>query len=148
MSDSVRPHRRQPTRLPSLGFSRQQYWSGLPFSSPMHESEKWKWCRSVESDSLRPHGLQPTRLLRTWDFPGKSTGVGCHCLLKCPRLTTPISTEVFNLWMQTHVTSNHAKYLLFYLINKYIFHLWSSEWRMIKSIVNIIFSYLPKYKEN
>ena len=25
--------------------------------------------------------LQPTRLLRPWDFPGKSTGVGCHCLL-------------------------------------------------------------------
>ena len=23
-----------------------------------------------------PHGLQPTRLLRPWDFPGKSTGVG------------------------------------------------------------------------
>ena len=33
------------------------------------------------SDSSRPHGLQPTRLLRPWNFPGKSTGVGCHCLL-------------------------------------------------------------------
>ena len=33
------------------------------------------------SDSLQPHGLQPTRLLRPWDFPGKSIGVGCHCLL-------------------------------------------------------------------
>ena len=30
---------------PSLGFSRQEYWSGLPFPSPMHESEKWKWSR-------------------------------------------------------------------------------------------------------
>ena len=47
----------------------------------MHESEKWKWSRSVVSDSLRPHGLQPTRLLCPWDFPGKSTGVGCHCHL-------------------------------------------------------------------
>ena len=56
--------------------------SGLPFPSPMHESEKWKWSRSVVSDSLRPHGLQPTRLLCPWDFPGKSTGVGCHCLLR------------------------------------------------------------------
>ena len=27
---------------PSLGFSRQEHWSGLPFPSPMHESEKWK----------------------------------------------------------------------------------------------------------
>ena len=37
---------------------------------------------SVVSNSLRPHGLQPTRLLRPWDFPGKNTGVGCHCLLR------------------------------------------------------------------
>ena len=44
----------------------------------MHESEKWKWSRSVVSDPQRPHGLQPTRLLRPWDFPGKSTGVGCQ----------------------------------------------------------------------
>ena len=36
---------------PSLGFSRQELWSGLPFPSPMHESEKWKWSRSVISDS-------------------------------------------------------------------------------------------------
>ena len=36
---------------PSLGFSRQEQWSGLPFPSPMHESEKWKWSRSVMSDS-------------------------------------------------------------------------------------------------
>ena len=36
---------------PSLGFSRQEHWSGLPFPSPMHESEKWKWSRSVMSDS-------------------------------------------------------------------------------------------------
>ena len=25
---------------PFLGFSRQEHWSGLPFPSPMHESEK------------------------------------------------------------------------------------------------------------
>ena len=25
---------------PSLGFSRQEHWSALPFPSPMHESEK------------------------------------------------------------------------------------------------------------
>jgi len=36
---------------PSLGFSRQEHWSGLPFPSPMHESEKWKGSRSVMSDS-------------------------------------------------------------------------------------------------
>ena len=35
-----------PPGSPSLGFSRQEYWSGLPFPSPMHESERWKWSRS------------------------------------------------------------------------------------------------------
>ena len=39
---------------PSLGFSRQEHWSGLPFPSPMQESEKWKWNRSVMSDSATP----------------------------------------------------------------------------------------------
>ena len=66
---------------PSLGFSKQEHWSVLPFPSPMHETEKWKCRRSVLSNSEWPHELQPTRLLHPWDFPGKSNGVGCHCLL-------------------------------------------------------------------
>ena len=53
---------------PSLGFSRQEHWSGLPFPSPMHENEKWKWSLSVVSDSSWPRGLQPTRLLHPWDY--------------------------------------------------------------------------------
>jgi len=72
---------------PSLGFSRQEHWSDLPFPSTMHESEKWS-C-SVMSDPQRPHGLQPSRLLHPWDFPGKSTGVGCHWL-------SPISIQSKN----------------------------------------------------
>jgi len=70
-----------PPGSPVPGFSRQEHWSGLPFPSPMHESEKWKGSCSVVSDSMRLHRQQPTRLLCPWDFPGKSTGVGCHCLL-------------------------------------------------------------------
>ena len=46
-------------------------------------SEKWKWGLLVVSDSLRPHGLKPSRLLHPQNFPGKSTGVGCHFLLQC-----------------------------------------------------------------
>ena len=38
--------------LPSLGFSRQEHWSGVPFPSPMHEREKWKWSRSVMCRTL------------------------------------------------------------------------------------------------
>ena len=38
------------------------------------------------SDSVRPHRRQPTRLPRSWDSPGKNTGVGCHCLLQCMKM--------------------------------------------------------------
>ena len=58
---------------PSMGFSRQEYWSGLPFPSPMHESEKWKWSHSVVSNSCDPmdcslpgssvHGIFQARVL-------------------------------------------------------------------------------------
>ena len=37
---SVTPQTADHQAPPSLGFSRQEHWSGLPFPSPMHESEK------------------------------------------------------------------------------------------------------------
>ena len=83
---------------PSLGFSRQEHWSGLPFPSPLHESEKWKWSRLVVPDPQRPHGLQPSRLLRPWDFPGKSTGVECHCLLQIYAIS-----QIFGIFAYMHV---------------------------------------------
>ena len=86
----------------------QEHWSGLPFPSPMHESEKWKWSHSVVFDSSRPHGLQPTRLLRPWDFPGKSTGVGCHCLL-CRKVWWSLK---YILLSEIH-QSEKATYLLY-----------------------------------
>ena len=66
---------------PSLGFSRQEHWSGMPFPSPMHESEKWKWSRSVVSYSSDPtdcsppgssvHGIFQARVLEwgAWSLP-------------------------------------------------------------------------------
>ena len=62
--------------VPGILQARTLEWVAISFSNA------WKWSRSVVPDSSRPHGLQPTRLLRPWDFPGKSTGVGCHCLLR------------------------------------------------------------------
>ena len=89
----------------SLGFFRQEHWGGLPFSSPMHESEKWKWSRLAVSNSLQSHGLQPTRLLRPWDFSGKSTGVGCHCLLW---------QHLLDHWKSKRVPEKHL-FLLYWL---------------------------------
>ena len=83
VSDSVRPHRWQPTRLPR------------PWDSPGRNTgvgcHLLLQCMEVKSEKVAQScptlsdplvGLQPTRLLRPWDFPGKSTGVGCHCLLR------------------------------------------------------------------
>ena len=66
--------------VPGILQARTLEWVAISFSNAW--SEKWKWSRSVVSNSSRPHGLQPTKLLRPWDFPGKSTGVGCHRLLR------------------------------------------------------------------
>ena len=98
---------------PSLGFSRQEHWSGLPFPSPTHESEKWKWSLSVASDSSRPHGLQPTRLFCPQDFPGESTGVGCYYLLRHISYT-------WHVFILLHTVSTHLFYMVstIYHINK------------------------------
>ena len=69
--------------IPGILQARTLEWVAISFSN------KWKWSHSVVSDSSRPHGLQPTRLLCPWEFPGKSTGVGGHCLLELSHLGSP-----------------------------------------------------------
>ena len=71
---------------PSLEFSRQEHWSGLPFPSQhlkvKSEIKVVQSCPTLSHlmDCSLPgssvHGI----------FPGKSTGVGCHCLLRDLRL--------------------------------------------------------------
>ena len=48
-----------PSGTPIPGILQQEHWSGLSFPSPVCESEKWKWSRSVVSDSLHPMGCSP-----------------------------------------------------------------------------------------
>ena len=57
-----------------------EYWSGLPFHSPVHESEKWKWSHSVVPDSNI--GRQ---VLSPLVPPGKPKGLflsGLGCILR------------------------------------------------------------------
>ena len=123
---------------PSLGFSRQEHWNWLPLPSPMSESEKWKWSLSGISDPQRPQGLQPTRLLHPWDFPGKSTGVGCHCLLQNMMLTVwisflSISTSLFIPVMTQFRT-------IYFVFTMYIFvSLMPHNFAWIPDIVNFTF---------
>ena len=55
--------------IPSLGSSRQEHWSGLPFPSPMHESEVTQSCLTLRNsmDCSLPgssiHGIFPARVL-------------------------------------------------------------------------------------
>ena len=114
MSDSVRPHRRQPTRLPhswdspgkntgvgchfllqcrkvkserevaqscptlrdpmdcsppgspSMGFSRQEYWSGVPSSSPVWGPDVVKLMLPSSSWTFGCRTLRPTKELAFW----------------------------------------------------------------------------------
>ena len=100
MSDSLRLHGLQPARL-LMGFSRQEYWSRLPFPSPgnlpdpgiepaslmspalaggfftIREAQSESGSCSAMSDSLSPHGLYSPQ-----DSPGQNTGVSSLSLLQ------------------------------------------------------------------
>ena len=58
-----------PPGSPSLGFSRQEHWSGLPFPSPMHENEVAQSCPTLSDpmDFRLPgsciHGILQARVL-------------------------------------------------------------------------------------
>ena len=64
---------------PGILQARVLEWVAISFSNA------WKWKVKVKALSRvwlsATPWTEPTRLLRPWDFPGKSTGVGCHCLL-------------------------------------------------------------------
>ena len=65
--------------IPGILQARTLEWVAISFSNA------WKWKVKVKSLScvwlLATPWTAATRLLHPWDFPGKSTGVGCHCLL-------------------------------------------------------------------
>ena len=95
-----------------LSFSQSAiYWA------PPTAKHCWRcsrWSRSVVSDSLRPYGLSPTRLLHPWNFPGQSTGVGCHFLLQGIFLTQGLNPGLLHCrqilnWL-SHQGSPHLVY--------------------------------------
>ena len=51
--------------------------------------------------------MQPTRLLHPWDFPDRSTGVGCHCLLRHTK-HIPIKGGR-QMWQVVENTLNYVK---------------------------------------
>ena len=65
--------------VPGILQARTLEWVAISFSNA------WKWKVKVKLLSrvwlFTAPWTAATRLLHPWDFPGKSTGVGCHCLL-------------------------------------------------------------------
>ena len=66
--------------VPGILQARTLEWVAISFCSA------WKWKVKVKSLSCVQLFLTPWTIahqaLRPWDFPGKSAGVGCHCLLR------------------------------------------------------------------
>ena len=95
VSDSVRPHRRQPTRLP-----RPRDSPGKNTGVGCHfllQCMKVKVKVKVKSCPTLSDPMDCTRLLCPWEFSGKNTGVGCHCLLQLNSSTTIFSNSAFKM---------------------------------------------------
>ena len=75
---------------PSMGFSRQEYWSGMPLPSPViilaaaaaAAAKSLQLCPTL----CDPIDGSPPGTPCPWDSPGKNTGVGCHFLLQCRKV--------------------------------------------------------------
>ena len=106
-SNCLQPHRLVHLAPLSMGFSKQGYWSGLPFPSPgdlpdpgiKHKSPSLQADSVLSEPPVSPKivcvvlcllaqscltlcdpmdRIPPGSSVR-WDSPGKNTGVGCHC---------------------------------------------------------------------
>ena len=56
---------------------------------------------------------QPTRLLHPWDFPGQSTGVGCHFLLQGIFPTQRLNRGLLHCRQTLYHLSYHGMYIMF-----------------------------------
>ena len=112
MSDSVWPHRRQPTRLPRPWDSpgkntRVACHCLLQCMKVKSESDVGRLCPTLSDpmDCSLPgssvHGI----------FPSKSTGVGCHCLLR-RTWTGHLNSMSLNLSVKWDFIPSFNKYLL------------------------------------
>ena len=81
--------------VPGILQARTLEWVAISFSN----AGKWK----VKVNSFSRVRLFATpwtaahQLLRPWDFPGKSTGVGCHCLLELKTTKFPSLLNVLRV---------------------------------------------------
>ena len=77
----------------SMGFSRQEYWSGVPLPSPRRSFAAAAAAKSLQLCPTLCHPINGSLPgSHPWDSRGKNTGVGCHFLLQCMKVK--IESEV------------------------------------------------------
>ena len=124
VSDSVRPHMAAHQAPPSLGFSRQEHWSGLPFPSPWLTLgpsintvfQLTQFCSFLWPSN--PGGPAVENLpASAWDardadlIPrlGRSPGVGNGNLLQCSCLENPMNKGAW--WAIVHGVAKSRTWL-------------------------------------
>ena len=113
--------------VPGILQARTLEWVAISFSNA------WKW--KVKGKSLSRARLFATpwtaayRLLRPWDSPGKSTGVGCHCLLRfLSYLWSNRRNLSWQVWSQEGVSSR---------TEVIIGHIWNSYYEFNETLVEV-----------
>ena len=86
--------------LQPLGFSRQEHWSGLPFPSPMHESEK------VKVKSLSHVQLLATPWTAAYQAP-PSVGFSRQEYWSGVPLPSPLSVQGVNLFCKLYPSESY-----------------------------------------
>ena len=96
-----------PPGSPIPGIFRQEPGVGCHFLLQCMKVKSESKVPQLCLDSQRPHGLQPTRLLHPWEFPSKSTGVGCY------QVSIIFFFRIGAIYLQVNETKLLLKYLIF-----------------------------------
>ena len=109
------PTLRNPTDGSSPGFpvpgilqARTLEWVAISFSRCMQVKSESEVAQSCPT--LATPWTAATRLLHPWDFPGRSTGVGCHCLLQKEEVYY-LTQNLYAILHKTHFKYNYISRL-------------------------------------
>ena len=116
--------------VPGILQARTLEWVAI--SSPMHESEKWKWSHSVVSNFSRPHGLQPPR--------SSAHGISQARVLEWVAITMLLysfinTVRLFLLWCYKHSCKSFCVDVCFHLLWVYTYKWYNwATWKLSDSL--------------